>query len=65
MLGKDYIDICKFELRQLKEQIQYDTCNCGLYCLKVATHCVIVYNMYFYDTLSMDVYIDISFMIDA
>jgi len=64
MIGKDYIDIYKFELRQLKKQIQYDNYNCGLYCLKVAIHSVIVYIMYFYDTLSMYVYTDISFMID-
>ena len=31
LLGKDYVDICKFELKQLKKRIQYDTYNCGVY----------------------------------
>ncbi|XP_065899898.1 uncharacterized protein [Dysidea avara] len=36
ILGKDHLDITKFELKQLKRKIQYDTSNCGVYCMKMA-----------------------------
>lgn len=35
-LGTDEINIVKFRLVQLKNRVQFDTCNCGVYCLKMA-----------------------------
>lgn len=35
-LGRDEINLDKFEVIQLKQQIQNDSINCGVYCLKVS-----------------------------
>ena len=34
-LGRDNINLDKFEVVQLSQQIQNDGTNCGVYCLKV------------------------------
>ena len=35
-LGTDEINIKKFRLVQLENCVQFDTCSCGVYCLKMA-----------------------------
>ena len=35
-LGTDEINIKKYRLVQLENRVQFDTCNCGVYCLKMA-----------------------------
>ena len=34
-LGKDKINLNKFQVVQLTQQVQNDGTNCGVYCLKV------------------------------
>ena len=33
----------KFEVKQLKERVQYDGFNCGIYCLKVSSVKLAIY----------------------
>ena len=35
-LGRDEINLDKFEVIQLSQRIQNDSINCGVYCLKVS-----------------------------
>ena len=36
-LGKDLINLDDYSKVQLKQRIQFDGVNCGVYCLKVKT----------------------------
>ena len=34
-LGEDLVDINDYKLTQLQKPVQYDSTNCGIFCLKV------------------------------
>ena len=41
-LGEDLVDISDYKLTQLQKPVQYDSTNCGIFCLKVHSYVIII-----------------------